>query len=74
MSEFTSIYAFMLAIYDESKGNFRVTPSERITFEKRGALIKFNLIIDDEVEEERLYAARGEEIEKYFKELERLYA
>ena len=74
MSEFTNIYAFMLAVYEESKGNFRVTPSERITFERRGALVTFNLIIDDEVEEERVLAAEGEEIEKYFSDLESLYS
>ena len=74
MSEFTNIHAFMLATMEINKGNFRVTPSERITFEVRGALIKFNLIIDDEVEEERVLAAEGEEIERYFEELERLYS
>ena len=74
MPQFTSIHAFMIAVFEESEGNFRVTHSEQITFERRGALVAFNLIIKDEVEEEWVFAAEGEEIEKYFGELERLYA
>jgi hypothetical protein len=74
MPQFTSIYAFMLAALELPNGNYRVTPAERIAFEKRGALIKFTLFIDDEAQEERIYAVRGEEIEKYFEELERLYS
>ena len=74
MSQFTNIYAFMLATMEMDKGTFRVTPTERITFEGRRGLVKFNLIIDDQVEEEWVFAARGAELERYFSDLERLYS
>ena len=74
MPQFTNIYAFIISTEEMMKSTFNATPSERITFEKRGSLVTFNLIIDDEVEEEWVFAARGEEIEKYFGELERLYS
>jgi len=74
MPQFTNIYAFIISTEEMDKSTFNATPSERIEFERRGSLVNFHLIIDDEVEEEWVFAARGEKLERYLEELERLYS